>query len=230
MSEPMLRDKKNWKIILAAALLAAAVVLAGLSLLFGAREDDGGAAARRMGRSVGARLELLEKYALQSHPDRLPEDMVIYRYENDSLVAWFNQFPLFNDDITTRVEVQRLTNSCGRLVSPLTDLTEDYAFVNYGPKWYVARCQEIGSLKIVSGLEVANDLVEREYVVKPLSGSDGFPVEVDGVPLFNVSRQRKADSASPVSPLIIALPISRSVSVSSIVSIASATVIVITSS
>ena len=197
----MLRIRKNWKTALAAALLVVAVVLAVLSLLLGVREDEGGAAARRMGRMVGDRLELLEKYALQAHPEKLPEDMVIYRYENDSLVAWFNQFPLFNDDITTRIEVQRLTSSRGRLVSPLSELTEEYAFVNYGPKWYVARCQEMGSLKIVSGLEVANDLLDREYAVRPLSGGDGYPVEIKGVPLFSVSRQRQSDSASPVSPL-----------------------------
>ena len=191
----MLKKKgffKNW---LAVALFAGAVILAGISFFGRSRGDDGTAIAKRLSRTVTARLKILESYSLRSVPEDLPEDMVIYRYENDSLVAWFNQFPLFNDDIASRVEVQRLTSSRGRIVSPLADLTEDYSFVNYGPKWFVARCQEIGSLKIISGLEVANDLIEKEYAVKPLSGSVGAPVVVDGSPLFNVIPQRSTDTA-----------------------------------
>ena len=191
----MRKDKGNIRNMLAAVLFAAAVLLAVISFFARSRGDDGAVIANRLGRTVAGRLKVLESYTLRSMPEDLPEDMVIYRYEDDSLVAWFNQFPLFNDDIASRVEVQRLTSSRGRIVSPLADLTENYSFVNYGPKWYVARCVEIGSLKIISGLEVANDLVEKEYAVKPLSGSVGAPVIVNGTPLFKVIPQRSTDAA-----------------------------------
>ncbi len=191
----MRKDRGNIRNMLAAVLFAAAVLLAVISFFARSRGDDGAVIANRLGRTVAGRLKVLESYTLRSMPEDLPEDMVIYRYEDDSLVAWFNQFPLFNDDIASRVEVQRLTSSRGRIVSPLADLTENYSFVNYGPKWYVARCVEIGSLKIISGLEVANDLVEKEYAVKPLSGSVGAPVVVNGTSLFKVIPQRSTDAA-----------------------------------
>ena len=34
-------------------------------------------------------------------PEGMPEDMVIYRYINDSLQSWSNQFSIINDNISS---------------------------------------------------------------------------------------------------------------------------------
>ena len=184
-------------------LFAAGILLAGISFIAGFRGGDNRALSRQVGRRLEKRLRILEKLADDPAPEKVPEDMVIYRYESDSLVAWYNQFPLFNDDITSRVEVQQISGLRGRIVSPLTDLTGEYAFVNYGPKWYVARCLDMGPLKVISGLEVANDLSEdRKYSIRPLSESVGSPVFVDGTPLFNISSVRLRDQGRRGSSLI----------------------------
>ena len=175
---------KQW---IAAGLLALAVLLALIPVFTGAGRSDSQYLAGKVSREVGRKLRTLDALSMQDSPERVPGDMVIYRYESDSLVAWYNQFPLFNDDITSRVEVQRLTGAMARIVSPLADLTEDWSFVNYGSKWYVARSVPVGSLTVISGLEVANDMVEGKYTVRPLGDSVGAPVLVDGTPLFNVS-------------------------------------------
>ena len=189
----MTKRKGNWKDRLSTLLFAVAVVLGVLPFLWSPVAGGLDRTARRLGRCIDRRLASLEEFALQANPAHLPEDMVIYRYENDSLVAWFHQFPLFNDDITSRIGVQRLTSSRGRLVSPLADLTEDYSLVNYGPKWYLARSREMGALRIITGLEVASDLVERDYWVRPLAGGTGEPVSVGGVPLFHIEPKRSAE-------------------------------------
>ena len=206
------------------ALAAIAIMLLGISLLPGLNPSRTGAVSRRVGRQLEKRLKVLERdVALVRDADSagrmrvgpIPEDMVIYCYENDSLVAWYNQFPLFNDDITSRVAVPRLASSRGRIISPLADLPDTYQFINYGPKWYVARLEETGDKILVSGLEIANDLSEGYFqginsklgagercTVKPLSESIGEPVFVHGVPLFNLSADHQSDRGRQTSVFI----------------------------
>ena len=188
--------------ILSAVLLFAALVLAGISFLSSPAGNGNATLARRMGRSLDRRIDRLEKLSQNPSSEKLSEDMVVYRYENDSLVAWYNQFPLYRDDLTSRVAVQRLSGLHGRIVSPLADLDEHYSFVNFGPKWYIARCQTLGALKTVLGLEVANELSDEGYTVKPLSESLGVPVYVHGEPMFNVSATASGEAAGRASPLL----------------------------
>ena len=212
---------KGW---IAVAFAAVAVLLLGISQLPGLNPSRTGTVSRRVGRHLERRLDVLERnVALVREADSagrmqvgpIPEDMVIYCYENDSLVAWYNQFPLFNDDITSRVAVPRLASSRGRIISPLADLPETYTFINYGPKWYVARLEETGDKILISGLEIANDLSEGYFqginsrlgagercTVKPLSESIGEPVLVHGVPLFNISAEHQNDRGRQTSPFV----------------------------
>ena len=101
---------------LAAALMVAAVVTYIISALVGTGRSDVTSAAREMSRKEEVRMALLDAYinqALQEDPTAwldlpgLPEDMVVYRYVEDSLQSWANQFPLRNDDIHIRTLVQR---------------------------------------------------------------------------------------------------------------------------
>ena len=113
----------------------AAVILFTLSFFWDRSDGITEAIARHAGQKTEKRIEILERYADRiisdaghnSCLDDLPEDMVIYKYVNDSLVSWSNQFPLLNDDISNRLVFQRLTNLKSRITSPLTDVTDEYS-------------------------------------------------------------------------------------------------------
>ena len=68
-------------------------------------------------------------------PEGLPEDMVIYRYINDSLQSWSNQFSIINDNISSLLVFQRLTDRRSQIVSPIADVTDEISYLNLGPKW-----------------------------------------------------------------------------------------------
>ena len=61
--------------------------------------------ARKTEKHIERRIEVLDKHiedVLESYQDEnnllhIPEDMVIYRYVNDSLDTWINQFPISID-------------------------------------------------------------------------------------------------------------------------------------
>ena len=100
---------------------------------------------------VESRIEILEEYIERAAASEdedfpclegLPEDMVIYTYVNDSLKSWSNQFSVLNDDISNKMVFQRLTNLRNRITSPLTEITDEYSYINLGPKWYIVKAEE----------------------------------------------------------------------------------------
>ena len=185
-------------------------------------EKDADRIAERVGRNVESRVHLLDQYivkAQESDADVLmsvsdmPDDMVIYKYVNDSLQSWCNQFSVINDDISAKLVFQRLTNLKNSIVSPLSEVTEELSYVNLGPKWYIVKSVKgSGSCKIIAGIEIQNTLVKdmyssesgvnpvlnlpRRYSLAPLSTSVGTPVSIEGRPLFKVVYD--ADYASPL--------------------------------
>ena len=190
------------------ALLSVALVLMVASLLSNQSHPFVGSVARELGHRVERRVALLDRYAseaLSADPEQwlrledLPEDMVVYRYREDTLQSWAHQFPLRNDDIRPRTLYQRLGDGRSNAASPLAALSATMTFVNYGPKWYLARSIREGNLTVIVGLEVVNELNSRtfngvnprfrlgdRYSVQPLTGSIGAPVVVNGEPLFKI--------------------------------------------
>lgn len=136
-------------------------------------------------------------------PEQIPEDMVIYRYVNDSLSSWSNQFPLINDDISSKMVFQRLTPTNNRVTSPLARISEKLSFVNLGPKWFVIKAVN-GDYndRIIAGIEIKNSLIDdisakengvnpvfklnKSYEVYSLSETGGYTVSIDGTPLFKI--------------------------------------------
>ena len=135
---------------------------------------------------------------------QIPEDMVIYKYVNDSLNTWVNQFPIVNDDISTRMMIQRLTNFRVRLTSPLIKAKEDFSYLNLGPKWYIIKeVKGNGNETIIAGLEIKNTLIEDHittengvnskfklpgrFSIRPINYSGGSEVLIDGKPMFKVN-------------------------------------------
>ena len=209
---------------LAIALIAVAVITYVISALVGTGRSDVNSAAKEMSRKVELRMSLLDGYIRQAlegdHTtwldlQGLPEDMVVYRYVEDSLQSWINQFPLRNDDIHLRTLVQRLGDARSTLASPLEDASAQVGFMNYGPKWYLVKAVEGNDCKVIGGLEIVNELstgsqsgvnrhfrVNERYSVRPLSAGVGAPVCVEDVPLFLLTDETLAAPSGNHSALL----------------------------
>ena len=181
-----------------------------MSMVGNSGENETAGIATKTEKRLQKRLARLETYvqkAMTEHDDGcldgLPDDMVIYKYENDSLKFWSNQFPIINDDISNRLTIHRLTSYNDRISSPLSDVTDKVSYMNLGPKWYVTKSYEDGKgVRIIAGIEVKNNLIDElsttengtnpylkiagRYAVTPITSSSGTPVEIDGTPLFKV--------------------------------------------
>ena len=213
------RDFINRKFTLATFVTALALFM--LSLAGNKSVNDTEKVADRLGRRIEKRVDLLDRYigqALSTPTDQLmeirnfPDDMVMYRYVNDSLQSWCNQFSVLNDDISSRLVFQRLTNLRGRIVSPLSEVTEDLSFLNFGPKWYIVK-MAVGDWneKVIAGIEIKNRLVDDvrksdngvnpklkldgRYSVMPLNYSGGSPVNICGKPLFKIFSETTGQAA-----------------------------------
>lgn len=198
------RTIRQW---VAVVLLGVAAALVGASM-FTYSPSDNESYAAAFGKRVNQRLSTLEEaigVAMESENgtwltlENLPPDMVVYRYVEDTLQSWANQFPIRSDDIRSRAVVRRLGESRGDAVSPLADIPENWIFANHGPKWYLEKCVIQGDVRIIAGLEIVNELregsingvnrnlkLDDRYSIKPLSTSVGVPVMVGGLPLFKL--------------------------------------------
>ena len=133
----------------------------------------------------------------------IPDDLVIYKYVNDSLQSWCNQFSVLNDDISAKLVFHRLSSQKNTLISPLSEVTEELSYLNLGPKWYIVKAVNFqNSVKVIAGIEIQNTLIRdhdraqngvnpllrlpRRYSIVPLSYSYGTAVSIGGKPLFKV--------------------------------------------
>ena len=208
------------------ALVAAAVIL--LSLLFGiaGRADLSSVSARRVTRIINGRMATLESYMRRAMTesrgdwlelDGLEDDMVIYRYMDDSLQCWCNQFSLDNDDISKKLMVQRFVNLRYNIISPLASIDTTVTYVNMGPKWYLAKAIDDGrGCRVIGGLEVRNTMDRRsvtgvnprfrlgdQYNLNPISTTGGTAITVSGVPVLKMIRESAvADPLFPDSTML----------------------------
>jgi len=199
--------------------IAVLPVLVSLALLCVAMFSQGGAGntehvSRALGRRVAARMERLEGYVSKA-PARLPEDMVIYRYRDDTLQSWNNRFPINSDNISRKVLVQRLSDPRIKLQSPLSVVSDSLTFLNLGPKWFLLRSYSDGDSKVIAGLEIVNTLDEpsingvnprlrlgKRYGIKPLTESEGSEVSVCGTPVFKVAGSVSGTDTAPDAGLV----------------------------
>ena len=209
-----MNKKKRIRQWLAVVLVALSAVLTAASLLTYVPSDPESAASA-LGKKVQKRLALLDRYmqtALESEEGTwttlkdIPQDMVVYRYVEDTLQSWANQFPIRSDDIRSQAVVRRLGESRGDAVSPLADTPSNWTFANHGPKWYLEKSLSSGDVRIIAGLEILNELtpgsmngtnqklrIDDRYSIKPLSTGVGYPVSVDGVPLCKLVSESVED-------------------------------------
>lgn len=206
-------------------LLVVAALLPCLSFSIGGGVNAPEKAAGRMSKSVGKRMAVLETYvhsALTADKsqwgkrDDVPEDMVIYRYFEDSLQSWSNQFPVINDDISSKLIFPRLSRPQRGMDSPLATIGEEPSFRNYGSKWYLVKSERLGARKVVAGLLICDSMNEgsasgvnprlslrNNYSIMPLSSSGGTAVTLEGKPVFKVANETmRKDSILTHSTLI----------------------------
>ena len=100
-------------------------------------------------------------------PEAIDDDLVIYRYVNDSLIFWNNQFPILNDDISRKMVFRRLSPFDNRIESPLSDVTDQYNYMNIGTKWYLIKYVDgVWNDRVIAGLEIKSTLEEESDVAE----------------------------------------------------------------
>lgn len=203
-------------------LVATAVMLIGVSLSGYRGPDMASVAARKFEKKICRRMELLDRHMTEvmegDHNDwayvrNLPEDMVIYRYVNDSLQSWCNQFTLDNDDISRRTYVKRFMNLRYNIVSPLIEVGPEISYMNIGPSWYLVKAiTDDSGCKVIGGLEIRNTQMGKalnkvnprlglsdRFAIYPITYSGGDPVRVNGVPLIKVVQENA--KVMPMQPI-----------------------------
>jgi signal transduction histidine kinase len=193
--------------------LIMSLILLVISMTGTGRALDTEAVAEKVSAKVEKRLQVLDGHinkALQTMPeelmmpDRIPDDMVIYLYVNDSLMSWNNQFPILNDRISVKVPFERMMPANNRITSPLTGITEVPEYMNLGSKWYIVKSVKgENNNMVIAGLEIKNSLmgdisrnanganpklkVPETHTVNPINETGGSAVYIGGRPIFKIS-------------------------------------------
>ena len=184
--------------LLSAIFIGAAVLLFAISLFTPQAKGDSKRAARRVETVLSHRLATLDSYAEKAFEGssdqwmslgKLPGDMVVYRYVNDRLQSWANQFPVSNDDIIRRTYATRFRRR-GLSMAPFVDLNSYYTYLKLGPQTsYLAKKVDRGLVTVVVGLKLEGNEKLRlgeGYSIRSLHTPDGTGVSYAGQPVFKV--------------------------------------------
>lgn len=200
--------KKNTWIL----LIAVAACVLSVAFLAKRSHDITALTARKVEQRLDVGMQSLEGYMRQAMVSPrtewpeikgLPSDMVVYRYVNDTLKSWYNQFTLDNDDISRRMYVPHFTNLRFNVVSPLADVDTVASYMNIGPSWYLVKgMRSDDGTFVIGGLMIRNTLDNDSYngvnprlklsdrfAVYPVSYSGGSAVSVEGLPQFKVIQE-----------------------------------------
>jgi len=125
----------------------------------------------RVERALHKRERLAEQYAyraLQAGDNEwidfedLPEDIVLYCYQADTMKSWTHQFPINNDEVDVYPYTYRLQFMSNRnlYANPLAYIGLEEKYVNLGSAWYVVTTQfdRDRKIKVVTGI-----LIKTEY-------------------------------------------------------------------
>ena len=204
-----MKQKKRISEWIAVALLGAAVLLGVSSLLIPQSGRVPQREAARVSRVLErrlARLDALTGRALEQEEPvwasfaRVPDDMVLYRYDADTLESWIHTFPIGSDDLSDRILIQRIGDNRSPLISPLSKVGTQYTYTNLGSKWYVIRRASKDGRSVIAGEEI-DKKISRVYTPVPLSSGTGPVVSALGQPLFKLdpgSSQLRSKATSPV--------------------------------
>ena len=184
--------------------------------------EDIARVAQKLEKQIHSRQEILQTYvdrALETPADEwlrfsdIPNDMVIYRYNADTLQSWVNQFPVANDDVDVLTLWYRLNhlNSRSLYNTPLAYLSEQEQYVNLGSAWYIIKVYRQEGVKIISGLLVKTEYLSNNTVLAsklnpnfkvktrialtPVTFDEGVVVRgIDNGVLFSVNNESAVDT------------------------------------
>ncbi len=132
--------------------------------------------------------------------DDLPEDMVLYKYNLDTLHSWINEFPIQHDNNDAYPGSYRLemASETDNGISPLAGLGDQWQYLDLGSaryivsKWYSTSRR----VKIVAGIQVDQLPVGPHFRIAEVTENPPAVVHAaDGTPLFSIL----ADSPSAFS-------------------------------
>ncbi len=209
--------------------LIAAVIFFVLSLKFSSGTTSLSSETSAIQSKLQQRQMILEEYAyeLLSEPldawpqyEKLPFDMVLYKYNADTLHSWINLFPIDNDQLfwdegSYKIHYVDWQNDYSR---PLAHIANFEQFINIGSRWYVARLYSKESQKVIAGLLIKTDGslaeatkvpeinpnlgVKQGFDIEPISGeSTNIIVGNQGRVLFSISQDLSATPPSSLSNL-----------------------------
>lgn len=190
-----------WLLLIATAVL----LVAGIRANSHVRSTE--KAAAEMEKSLGKRMQVLQTFmdkAMES--DRawmqlkgLPDDMVVYKYIDDTLRCWNNQFTIINDNIADRIRIPAIVSSPGIISSPLARATDTPVLMDMGSKWYIVKSSTSGDTRIIGGVVIVNDIsgsgfgntnprlhLDGGFRVLSMDRSGGIPVSIDGTDVFKI--------------------------------------------
>lgn len=170
--------------------------------------------ARKVQKRLAVRAKILDEYAQKAintpsdtwlNFDLFPEDMVLYKYDADTLQSWINLFPISNDEVDLAPLWYRIHDMNNRNLfnTPLAYLGDKPQYVNLGSSWYVVKVYKKGLVKIIAGLLIKTEYINQNSVLtnsinSKLGLDEHFttvPVNVDdsnviftkdGAPLFSI--------------------------------------------
>ena len=168
----------------------------------------------RVERSLHKREHLAEIYcyhALQAADkewidfDDMPDDIVLYCYQSDTMKCWTHQFPISNDEVDVYPYSYRLQFMSNRnlYATPLAYIGVREKYVNLGSAWYVVTTHLTKDLKtkVVTGIQIKTEYpsgatpntVNRHlglrdgYTTVPISEDDAHIVYgIEDEPLFSI--------------------------------------------
>ncbi len=169
---------------------------------------------RKLEKRIQHRQQILEEYSAKAldYPvdewmefDKFPDDMVIYKYNEDTIQSWINQFPISNDEVDVWPLWYRLhyLNSKNLFSPPLAYLGTQEQYVNLGSAWYVVKVYRKDRVKLITGLLIKTEYlsnnsilvsrinprlgIQRKLMLTPLAFDEGLVVTgMDGSILFSV--------------------------------------------
>ncbi len=121
-------------------------------------------------RNLLQKLKILDNYAKRAITisptewvrfESFPDDMVLYKYNADTLQSWINLFPISNDEVDLIPLWYRIHDMNNRNLynTPLAYIGNSEQYVNLGSSWYVVKTYKERDVKIIAGI-----LIRTEYL------------------------------------------------------------------
>ncbi|MBR6423728.1 MAG: HAMP domain-containing protein [Bacteroidales bacterium] len=168
----------------------------------------------RVEKALHKRELLAERYAMRAINasdqdwvdfDDMPEDIVLYCYQNDTMKCWTHEFPIGNDEVDVYPFSYRLQFMSNRNLysSPLAYIGMREKYVNLGSAWYVVTTQfsKEKRVKVITGIRIKTEYpnsgksgevnrhirLKDDYTTVAINENDtGIVYGIEGEPLFSV--------------------------------------------